>query len=152
MTAIGVGWFLIGRLEPRVGNTWTSILGVALGVIAVVIYGISSKVGRLRNPAHYSLELRTDGIYRFVRHPQALALSLLSIGVGLFSASVPFLLSVPLWMGAWWAYTCVEERLELLPTFGAEYRAYCRTTPRIWPRLGPLLRAKARSRLGPGGC
>jgi protein-S-isoprenylcysteine O-methyltransferase Ste14 len=38
-------------------------------------------------------------------------------------------------VGFWIAYTYLEERNELIPTFGDEYRRYREEVPRLIPRL-----------------
>ena len=75
-----------------------------------------------------------------MRHPQALSLCLASLGVGLLTGSIPYLVTVPLWMGFWTLYTYIEESSELLPAFGERYRAYMERVPRIIPRLGSVKR------------
>ena len=95
-------------------------------------------VGRLRALKHYDLELRVDGIYRLTRHPQALALCLLAVSVALVSLSRDYLFTLPLWVARWVVYTYIEERLELIPTYGDAYLRYRSTTPRILPTLRSL--------------
>jgi len=79
--------------------------------------------------------LTPAGIYRWVRHPQALALCLVSVGLGLTTGSAPYLCSVPLWVAGWVAYTYIEERFELVPTFGDDYLAYMKRTARLLPGI-----------------
>lgn len=52
------------------------------------------------------------------------------------SGSLFFLATLPLWLAYWTAYTYFEERLELLPAFGEDYRRYQARTPRLIPRIG----------------
>lgn len=95
--------------------------------------------------AAYRPGLHTGGIYALVRHPQALSLILLAVGSACASGSVPFFLSLPAWVGFWISYTYLEERNELLPAFGDEYRHYIRSTPRVLPRMRSLSSTRRRT-------
>ena len=136
MLTMGAGWAVLSRAGPHLELGPLSFLGLGLCLLALVLYVLSARwVGRWRTPANYSLKLQTRGIYRHVRHPQALALCLLAMGLGLFTGSVPYLATVPLWIAFWTAYTYLEEKNELLPAFGDEYVRYRESTPRLLPRL-----------------
>jgi len=136
MIFMGTGWALLCVAGPHIRSGILVGLGFVLCGAATVIYVVSTyRVGRIRSPKRYSLDLHTGGIYRVVRHPQALALCVLAPGIGLATGSVSFLVTVPLWMAFWTVYTYLEERNELLPVFGDEYRRYRESTPRIVPRL-----------------
>ncbi len=116
-------------------------------VVGLVLYGASLVV---RNVAIRTLgkfwslqiEIRTehqfirDGLYRFVRHPAYLAITL-------------EVLSIPLTVNAWWtmvfaAATYVPllvwrlrvEEQALVLKFGEPYRAYQREVGALWPRCG----------------
>jgi protein-S-isoprenylcysteine O-methyltransferase Ste14 len=82
---------------------------------------------------NFSLQLNTHGIYSYLRHPQALALCLLAVGIGLTTLSRPFLWTLPLWILYWVAYTFFEEHFELIPAYGEEYLLYRQRTPRLLP-------------------
>lgn len=136
MGAMGAGWALLASSGPRLTHPAVRVAGAVAGLAALVTYLASARwVGRWRTPETYSLELETRGIYRRVRHPQALSLCTASAGVGLLTGSVPYLISVPLWIAFWTAYTYIEEAKELLPAFGESYLRYRETTPRLIPRL-----------------
>jgi protein-S-isoprenylcysteine O-methyltransferase Ste14 len=136
MSAMGAGWALLCLAGPHLRLGPLRLAGAALAACALAIYAASARrVGRWRSPSRYSLGLSTRGIYRRVRHPQALSLVLLSPGIGLLSGSLPYLLTVPLWVGFWTAYTFLEEHNELIPAFGEEYLRYREEVPRLIPRL-----------------
>lgn len=131
------GWGVLCLSGPWIRLGPFAWIGAVMCLGGLCLYAWSARrVGRWKAPAKYTLELRVEGIYRHVRHPQALALCLAAIGLGLVSGSVPFLLSLPLWLAFWFTYTCLEERWELIPAFGDEYLRYRETTPRLFPRLG----------------
>jgi len=136
MALMGCGWALLSTAEPRVCVGALRLPGLLFCLLSLCIYVASARwVGRWRSPARYSLGLHTAGIYAHVRHPQALSLCVLVVGLCLYSGSVPYILTAPLWLAFWTAYTFLEERWELIPTFGAEYLRYCQSTPRLLPRL-----------------
>jgi protein-S-isoprenylcysteine O-methyltransferase Ste14 len=136
MLLMGAGWLFLALAGPHLGLRILSVAGGALCAAAAAVYVASARwVGRFRRPSHYSLALETAGIYARVRHPQALSLCLLAAGVGLASGSLPSLVTAPLWIAFWTAYTFLEEKNELLPAFGEDYRRYAKRTPRLIPRL-----------------
>lgn len=136
MILIGAGWFRLAFLPPRLDLPPLTWIGFVAAIGGLGLYLASAaRVGRLRAPSDYSIDLDVRGLYSFVRHPQALALSLLSIGLGGLSQSIPYLVLVPLWVGAWYLYSWLEEELELLPAFGERYREYARETRRMFPSM-----------------
>jgi protein-S-isoprenylcysteine O-methyltransferase Ste14 len=76
----------------------------------------------------------TGGLYRFVRHPQYLALAILGLGITLiwarFLVLVSYLTMLALYflLARWEEDLCVEK-------FGESYREYQRTTGMLVPRL-----------------
>ena len=142
MTTLGLGWALLFLAGPRLESGLREILGGALCATSLWIYVLSARhVGRWRRPSRYSLGLCTHGIHGHVRHPQALSLCVLPLGLALVSGSIPFLVTVPLWIAFWTAYTYLEERLELIPAFGEAYLRYRKSTPRLVPRIRPPRRS-----------
>jgi len=130
------GWAVLCAAEPAWRRWWLQVPGGVLLVVALAIYAASARhVGRLRHPARYSLTLDTRGLYARVRHPQALSLCVLAVSLALLCGSLPYLCTLPLWIGFWVAYTYLEERYELIPAFGDRYRRYREGTPRIVPRI-----------------
>ena len=125
MAVMGCGWGVLCLAEPRVQLPGGRAAGAILCSLAAGLYAASAAhVGRWRRPSNYSLDLRTTGVYAHVRHPQALALCLLALGLAAVTGSVPFLLTLPVWLGFWTGYTYLEEHWELLPTYGEDYRRY----------------------------
>jgi methanethiol S-methyltransferase len=144
MSTMGAGWALLCLAGPHLRPWGLRVAGGGLSACALLVYVASARwVGRWRSPARYSLGLSTRGIYGQVRHPQALSLCLLAVGLGLLSGSVPYLLTVPLWVGFWTAYTFIEEQNELIPTFGEDYLRYRKEVPRLIPRLHPRPRGRS---------
>ncbi len=136
MASMFIGWGLLCISRPAFRTLWLQVPGGAACALALGIYASSARrVGRLRGPARYSLDLETGGIHGRVRHPQALALCVLAVGLALSSGSIPYLVTLPIWLGFWVGYTYLEEKNELIPAFGEKYLRYRDQTPRILPRL-----------------
>jgi protein-S-isoprenylcysteine O-methyltransferase Ste14 len=134
MVFIGAGWFVLALLPPRLDWPPLPWIGFAVAVAGGSLYLASAAhVGRLRAPSRYSIDLDVSGPYSIVRHPQALALSLMAVGLGGLSQSLPYLVLLPLWVALWYLYSWLEEALELVPVFGERYRDYARVTARMFP-------------------
>ncbi len=139
MSLTGIGWGVLALAGPHYNILGLRLAGIVLSLLAAVLYFASAvHVGRLRARRRFSLGLHTEGIYRLVRHPQALALCVLAIGVGLVTLSRPYLWALPLIAGFWVAYTYFEERFELIPAYGEQYEQYIRSTGRLIPSLRSL--------------
>ena len=112
---------LLGHWGPILG-TWLTLLGVVLVVL-----------GWKR--VHAAEGLVTDGVYRFVRHPQYTGLLLFTVG---WLLHWPTLLTFLLWPILAMAYVWLarREERELASAFGDAYRGYAEKTPRFfpWPR------------------
>jgi protein-S-isoprenylcysteine O-methyltransferase Ste14 len=81
----------------------------------------------------------TGGLYRLVRHPQYLALTILGLGVTLVWPRFLVLISYVAMVFVYYALAKWEER-QCLERFGRSYREYQRKTGMIFPRL-PFRRA-----------
>lgn len=144
MSLIGAGWFWLALLPPRLSFPLLHWIGFAAAVAGGGLYLASAtRVGRLRALSDYSTDLDVSGLYSMVRHPQALALSLMGVGLGGLSQSLSYLVLLPLWIALWYLYSWLEETLELVPVFGERYREYSRVTPRMFPTLESIDYLKA---------
>ena len=82
--------------------------------------------------------LVVSGLYRYVRNPMYVAVSLLIFGQGLLFGSVPVLeLGVVVWLG-FSAFVVFYEEPVLRRKFGKEYEEFCARVPRWIPRLKPI--------------
>lgn len=139
MSLTGIGWGILALAGPHYAIRGLRPAGIVISLLAGLLYFLSAaRVGRLRARNSFSLGLQTGGIYRFVRHPQALALCVLAVGVGLATLSQPYLRALPLIAGFWVAYTYFEERFELIPAYGEQYLRYIRSTGRLLPSFRSL--------------
>lgn len=134
MLLIAAGSLGLALLPPAVDWKPLPWIGLAAAVLGAGLYFKgASRVGRLRPLSDYSIDLDEQGLYALARHPQALAMSLLAIGLGGLSQSIPYLVLLPLVIAGWYVYSWLEEELELVPVFGDRYREYSRVTPRMFP-------------------
>ena len=152
MILMAVGWGLLASAGPHYDLPLLQVVGLLLLLSAGLLYfRAAAYAGRLRPMKNFSLRLNTHGIYRYLRHPQALALCLVAFGIGLTTLSRPYLWTLPLWIGYWIAYTFFEEHFELIPAYGEEYLLYRQSTPRLLPSLKSwrFLLAKRRRSFSP---
>lgn len=103
--------WLLHRAHVDLGANWSRVIAVKAGHVLVM-----------------------HGVYRHVRHPMYVAIAMFCLAQGLLvhnaiagwsglGAFAPMLL-----------YRVPREERLLRTLFGADYLAYCRTTPRYWPR------------------
>jgi len=84
-------------------------------------------------------ELVTDGIYKYVRHPQYLGLMILTIGA---LVQWPTIITAAMWpilMLMYYRLARREEK-EMESRFGDQYMTYRQRVPMFWPRLASASR------------
>lgn len=82
--------------------------------------------------------LVVTGLYRYLRNPMYVAVSLLIFGQALLFASTSLLeYGIIIWL-AFFAFVLLYEEPTLRRKFGEEYRLYCARVPRWIPRLRPV--------------
>lgn len=79
-------------------------------------------------------QLVTDGIYRFVRHPQYSGFVLMIIGFLVQWATIITIIMAPMLIFMYTRLAKKEEKI-LLEKFGEEYKAYMRNVPRFVPKM-----------------
>lgn len=127
-------------------NLWATLLGVGpTGMLIAMIVGYAlaflgiglfAQGWRQVYRARATGELVTDGLYRFVRHPQYTGLFVALFGEGV--VHWPTLFSVglfPLIVFAYYRLARREER-RLIEEFGEAYRSYQRQVPMFIPMRG----------------
>lgn len=80
-------------------------------------------------------DLVTNGIYRYVRHPQYLGFILITAGWLIHWPTIPTALTWPILVLMYYRLAKNEER-EMVNRFGEEYRAYANRVPMMIPFLG----------------
>jgi protein-S-isoprenylcysteine O-methyltransferase Ste14 len=82
--------------------------------------------------------LVVTGLYRYVRNPMYVAVSLLIFGQALFFGSIWLLeYGLIVWFG-FFAFVVLYEEPALRRKFGKEYEEFCSQVPRWIPRLKPF--------------
>ncbi len=102
-------------------------------IIAVGWRGIHAGTGRLI----------TEGIYRFVRHPQYSGFTLMIIGFLVQWPTFITLLMAPLLI-AMYSWLARKEEKEMIHLFGDEYISYMNKVPRFMPKI-PFRRHEQKS-------
>ena len=113
--AVGILVYLAGMIIR-----WTSIIQLKKAFTVDVV--ISQKQ-----------ELKTDGLYKIVRHPSYLGIALISSGlsIGMNSLFSFLVLTLPVFFAI--IYRIYVEEAILLEEFGVKYEKYCKTTRKIIP-------------------
>ncbi len=105
-------------------------LGPALVLVGVVLFGFGA--GQIYRAKWRRTGLVTTGLYRFVRHPQYIALTLLGLGILLTWGRALMFLAFFLMMFLYYYLAKSEER-NCLRLFGADYERYRARTSFILP-------------------
>jgi protein-S-isoprenylcysteine O-methyltransferase Ste14 len=125
------------------GNLWAQLFGTPVAHVVAMIAGYSIVfIGaeyvvegwRAIHEATRQDELKTDGIYALVRHPQYTGLFLIVFGEGI--VHWPTIVSVVAFPVIVVAYTVLarKEERQMLEKFGDDYREYARRVPMLVPR------------------
>jgi protein-S-isoprenylcysteine O-methyltransferase Ste14 len=111
---------ILGRFGMVVG-TWVTLTGIVLVVLGW-------------HKIHKAQGLVTDGLYRYIGHPQYTGLFLIMVGWILHFPTLLTLIIFPVLVVAYYRLAIKEER-QLEEVFGADYRKYKAQTPRFFPHL-----------------
>jgi len=105
-------------------------LGIAIRTTAIM------QLGRLHTPnvaIREDHQLKTDGLYRLVRHPSYSGALIAFLGFGLALGNWMSLLLIAAITPAIYLYRIAEEDAALLAAFGDAYRDYCGRTKKLIP-------------------
>jgi protein-S-isoprenylcysteine O-methyltransferase Ste14 len=111
---------ILGSFGMIVG-TWITLTGIVLVVLGW-------------HKIHKAEGLVTDGLYKYVRHPQYTGLFLIMVGWILHFPTLLTLIIFPVLVAAYYWLARKEER-ELEEVFAGDYRKYKARTPRFFPRF-----------------
>lgn len=127
------------------GHLWSYLFGWGEGMAMVemlvgyafVFAGLSLIINGWRRIYGASKEERlvTDGIYRYMRHPQYTGIYLAIFGQLIHWPTIPTLALFPVIVWAYYRLARKEEKA-MLAGFGDEYRAYMEKTPMFFPAWG----------------
>ncbi len=125
------------------GHLWASLFGWGEGMAllemvvgyAFVFLGISLIVRGWKQifEARKKNELVTDGIYRYIRHPQYTGIYLAIFGQLIHWPTIPTLVLFPLIVAAYYTLARKEEKV-MIASFGDEYRVYVEKVPMFFPK------------------
>ncbi|MBM3326225.1 MAG: isoprenylcysteine carboxylmethyltransferase family protein [Calditrichaeota bacterium] len=131
--------FLLAALIWAQFDLWLVIVGVALGLAgeALRIWSIRYAGGATRTRKVGAPDLVTDGPYSRMRNPLYLANMSIYIGYALASGALfPYLpIAALLFFIIQYSLIISLEEVSLEKLFAEKYRAYCRTVPRLLPKL-----------------
>ncbi len=126
-------------LEIRNPFHWIGLFALLLGVIllgACVWEFARSGRGTL-SPADPPRELVVQGLYRYVRNPMYLSVTLIVLGEALVAASPSLLVYWLVWFAAANLFVMAYEEPSLRRQFGSTYEHYTKAVRRWVPHLRP---------------
>ncbi len=132
-----IGFFTANYREWNTFNYSIAILGLGAFTLGIIIRWISiiqlNKWFTVDVAITENHNLKTDGIYKKVRHPGYLGLLLICTGLSIAMNSIVSLLvvSVPIYLAVIYRIK-VEERI-LINEFGERYKQYMSKTHRLLP-------------------
>ena len=110
-----------------------TLVGVALLVVCIWEFARSGR-GTL-SPADPPRELVVRGLYRYVRNPMYLSVSVTLLGEALFAGSRSLVIYWAIWFAVVNLFVMGYEEPELKRRFGDGYRGYAERVGRWLPRL-----------------
>jgi protein-S-isoprenylcysteine O-methyltransferase Ste14 len=128
---------LLHTLLGLKGNPHFDILHIASNLFIVAGFILLSSAWRVLYKAQQTKTLAIGGAYRYVRHPQYVAFTLVMLGFLLQWPTLPTLIMFPILVYTYVRLSLREEKI-VEAEFGDTYRNYAAQTPRFFPRLsGP---------------
>lgn len=135
MISISLAFGTIGTLHAPA----LQIAGLLVMCIGIIVRSTAiAQLGRFHTPNVAVLadhQVKATGLYRYVRHPSYLGALIAFAGCGLALGNWLSLLVIAVVMPAIYLYRIREEEAALTDALGDAYRAYCRHTRRLVPRL-----------------
>jgi protein-S-isoprenylcysteine O-methyltransferase Ste14 len=136
-TSIPEGLFWGHTLVEQFGHLGMYI-GTVLAIIGIilVVLGWKEVFRRYWRKEAGQGELVTDGIYRYIRHPQYTGFLLITLGMLLDWATIPMLIMWPV-MVVMYSKLAKKEEMEMEQYFGTAYIQYRKQTGMFLPKLQP---------------
>jgi len=127
---------LLGVLLSKAGimsmeAAWALVMVTSSVVIFLGLFLMSKGWGSIHSA---NGELVTDGIYRYVRHPQYLGLIITTVGLLIQWPTIITLAMWPVLVVMYYRLAKKEEK-EAIEAFGERYEEYKRHTPMFFPSL-----------------
>lgn len=113
------------------GNGWFIVMAVSNILLIIGIWLVMSGWERVYKSEG---ELVTDGVYKYMRHPQYTGIFIITLG---FMIQWPTLTTLILWpfVIAMYVRLAKREEQDVLKEFPEEYRKYMHRTPMFFPRF-----------------
>lgn len=137
--SLTVGFSLANHQQWDVINQIIAISGLSVFLIGFIIRWLSifqlNKEFTVDVAINKKHQLRTDGIYKNIRHPSYLGLALICLGLSIGTNSLVslFIINIPIFLAIHYRIH-VEENM-LIQEFGETYREYIINTHRMIPKL-----------------
>lgn len=128
---------LLHNLLGLKGNPHFDILHIASNIFIIAGFILLSSSWRVLYGAQHVKTLAVIGPYRYVRHPQYAAFTLIMLGFLLQWPTLPTLIMFPILVISY-ARLAIREEHDVEKQFGEAYRSYAKITPRFFPRLNAL--------------
>jgi protein-S-isoprenylcysteine O-methyltransferase Ste14 len=127
----GILW---GHTLQRYIGHWGMYVGFALNLVGayLVIQGWRQVHEHYWSKDTGKGSLVTEGIYRYIRHPQYAGFILITLGLLVHWATIPLLVMWPILLFQYYRLALKEER-ELEKEFGEEYSEYRKRVPMFMP-------------------
>lgn len=116
------------------GNGWLIVMVLSNVLLLLGIMVVSSGWERVYASQG---ELVTDGLYRYIRHPQYTGIFIITFGFMIQWPTLPTLILWPFVIGMYVRLAKREEQ-DVLEQHPDAYREYMRTTPRFIPKLSEI--------------
>jgi protein-S-isoprenylcysteine O-methyltransferase Ste14 len=116
------------------------LMALGAGLLATCIWEFARRGRGTLSPADPPRHLVVSGLYRYVRNPMYLSVTLLVLGELLLTWSRPLLVYWGVWFAAVNLFVMAYEEPTLRRQFGAEYERYTREVGRWLPRFGQARR------------
>lgn len=129
-------------IDARNPVHWTGLLAVLLGAILLgtCIWEFARSGRGTLSPVDPPRDLIVQGLYRYVRNPMYLSVTLIVLGEALLAASPGLLVYWVVWFAATNLFVIAYEEPSLRRQFGSTYEHYTTAVRRWVPRLHPYRR------------
>jgi protein-S-isoprenylcysteine O-methyltransferase Ste14 len=136
---------LLHTLLGLKGDPHFDVLHIFSNVFIVLGFMLLSSAWRVLYKSQQTKTLATEGAYRYIRHPQYTAFSMIMFGFLIQWPTLPTLIMFPILL-----YTYVrlarQEEAAVEAEFSDRYRAYSSVTPRYFPHMSSFFLSKEKKR------
>ncbi|MBK7961779.1 MAG: isoprenylcysteine carboxylmethyltransferase family protein [Bdellovibrionales bacterium] len=128
---------LLHNLLGLKGDPHFDILHILSNIFIVFGFILLSSAWRILYRAQQNHMLATKGVYKYMRHPQYAAFTLIMLGFLLQWPTLPTLVMFPILVFTY-ARLAIREEQNIEREFDAVYRVYAKNTPRFFPRFSSV--------------